>query len=138
MFGERTLIKEEPEIVKILRREEILRKSNNKIKETSQNIEISINKPICLPDVTKSIINEKAEEENNIKTSIFLLDEIDEAIIQLVKINRWIAPSTIARVIGCSPTAIRYRIYALYKEGLIPNYKGLKRTRQSKRFQKPK
>ena len=134
------LIEDEPEIVKILRREELLRKPNNKMQKTSQNFVSSIIEHIVIPNVTKNVINENAEEKKDeedeieIETSLFLLDEIDKAIIQLIKINCWITPSFIARVIGCSHTAIKYRIYALYKEGLLPNYNGLKEAKQRRRF----
>lgn len=72
-----------------------------------------------------SILNIESEDDsyiNRIEKESSSIDDIDRVIIELVKVNRWLTPSDIAKLIGCSHTAINYRIHALYKAGLLKNY----------------
>lgn len=72
-----------------------------------------------------NILNIESEKDfyiNRIERERSSLDDIDRAIIDLVRVNRWLTPSDIAKLIGCSHTAINYRIYALYKAGLLKDY----------------
>jgi len=170
-------MKEEPEIIKQLRREEQLKQSREEIngthetmqimeKErlirelddemqttTSQDSEITTDNPVITTNETSNhnklrevsnfsntsnFVLEPAPSplqtvrylnENEIETRNTLLDDIDETIIELVKVNPLVTHSAIARALGCSHTAIKYRMYLLYRKGFLPGYR-IKRKKQ--------
>ena len=78
-----------------------------------------------------SVLNVKSEDYfylDSMKKERTSIDDIDRAIIELMRVNRWLTPSDIAKLVGCSHTAIKYRIYALYKAGILYDF-GIKLKR---------
>ena len=169
-------MKEEPEIIKQLRREEQLKQSGEEIngthvtmqimekerlirelddemQTTSRDCKITTDDTVATTDETSNhnklrevsnfsntsnFVLEPAPSplqtvrylnENEIETRNTLLDDIDETIIELVKVNPLVTHSAIARALGCSHTAIKYRMYLLYRKGFLPGYR-IKRKKQ--------